>query len=404
VAEKMHGTQAVRSASWQVATVVGILTVLSACATATEPVGAAAATPAPFDAPTRAASSAPIAQATPAPRRRTSGNLIVVPDSIDATGSRDVTAELRTLINNAPDDSTIRFKAGGTYRIDSVLFITDKRNVTIDGNGARLDLPREDKGWQSIGFQVRTSTGTTIRDLTMVGNNDRGGTSNTDWSRENNHAILVLSSDDTLIENVDIRRVWGDCLNIKWMPGREGDWSQGLTMRNSSCRLNGRSGVIIHGGTDVVIENNVFDEIGYAVFGFEPDASHEGARDIVFRDNTIGTYSLTSDYRGNVLYACDALWTDGDSTIRNVTLAGNTIEGNRNGKAGEMVGINVKICGDRGIRENFIVTDNTAAKPVVGPVMTFTDVKGVTVSGNDQPLDSGTLATFPGSTGVNSDA
>ena len=32
--------------------------------------------------------------------------------------------------------------------------------------------------------------------------------------------------------------------------------------------------------------------------------------------------------------------------------------------------------------------------------MTFTQVAGVTVTGNSQPLSSGELATFPGSTGV----
>ncbi len=35
--------------------------------------------------------------------------------------------------------------------------------------------------------------------------------------------------------------------------------------------------------------------------------------------------------------------------------------------------------------------------------MFFTDVKGVTVTGNVQPLSSGELATFPGSTNVTYD-
>jgi hypothetical protein len=35
-----------------------------------------------------------------------------------------------------------------------------------------------------------------------------------------------------------------------------------------------------------------------------------------------------------------------------------------------------------------------------GPLMTFTETDGVTVTGNTQPLSSGELATFPSSTNV----
>ena len=72
----------------------------------------------------------------------------------------------------------------------------------------------------------------------------------------------------------------------------------------------------------------------------------------------------------------------------------------RSGKDGSMMGLNLKICGDRGNRLNFTVTSNTASQPVVGPIMRFDDVQGVTVTGNSQPLSKGELATFTGSTNV----
>ncbi len=48
----------------------------------------------------------------------------------------------------------------------------------------------------------------------MVGNNSQAGTSAACCSREAQHGIAVLSADDTLIEDVDISRVWGDCVYV----------------------------------------------------------------------------------------------------------------------------------------------------------------------------------------------
>ena len=93
---------------------------------------------------------------------------------------------------------------------------------------------------------------------------------------------------------------------------------------------------------------------------------------------------------GHVLYACDAPW-GGGSTVRDVTITGNTVAGNRSGYDGQMNGLDVLICGgDRhGPRRNITVTNNTAQKAVNGPVMRFMYTNGVTVTGNTQPLASG---------------
>jgi hypothetical protein len=330
------------------------------------------------------------------PRQR-----IRVPESIDATGSRDVRPELQELIDQAPNGTEIVFKAGGRYLLGRALWVDDKRNLTLEGKGARIDLPRADLGWGGIGLHVSNSTGTIIRNMTMVGNNSQAGTSDACCSRESQHGIAVLSSDDTLIENVDIRRVWGDCVYVRHFDEQHGDWTDGLTIRDSTCRLTGRMGVTINAGKNVQIDNNLFDDIGYAVVGIEPNRSDQGATGVVIRNNTIGSYSLTDEFKGVLFYACDAPW-GGGAVVRDVTVSGNTVEGNPNGKDGKMVGLNVVVC-DNGIRENFTVTNNSAGQPAAGPIMKFSGVKGVTVTGNSQPLSSGPLATFKGSTSVTYD-
>jgi hypothetical protein len=323
-----------------------------------------------------------------------------IPASIDATGSSDVSSALQSFINGVPNGSTIVFKAGSTYRLGKALRISGRRNLTLDGNGARLDLPRTFQDYDSIGIQVRDgSTGTTIRDLTMVGNNSQAGTSSACCTREAQHGIAILSATDTLIEDVEIRRVWGDCVYVNRAEG--GTWSDGVTFRDSTCRLTGRHGVGIIRGRDIRIENNVFDEIGFDVVDIEPGASDGGADGVAIRGNDIGTFGLTAQWDAWLLAACGA----SGSVVRNVTLSGNTIEGNRVGWVSSdgsqrMKALHVKVCGTGTTRQSFTVTDNVSQATVKGPASYFTDVRGVTVTGNVQPLSSGELATFPGSSDV----
>ena len=63
-------------------------------------------------------------------------------------------------------------------------------------------------------------------------------------------------------------------------------------------------------------------------------------------------------------------------------------------------GLNIRSKGDRGPRSGFVITDNVGQTAAKGPLMTFTKTDGVTVTGNSQPLTSGELATFSGSTNV----
>ena len=52
-------------------------------------------------------------------------------------------------------------------------------------------------------------------------------------------------------------------------------------------------------------------------------------------------------------------------------------------------------------RQNFRINDNTAATRAAGPVMDFSSVSGLTVTGNTQPLSSGSLASTSGCSSVN---
>jgi hypothetical protein len=327
-----------------------------------------------------------------------SSKVYPVPSGIDATGKRDVSRELNSFIRSVPNGSTIVFKAGGTYRLGGVLRVSGKTGITLKGNGAKLELKGAGNYFGAGIYVERGSKNTIIRNLNIVGNHEAAGTSKACCRREGQHGIGVHGSSNTLIKRVNIRRIGGDCFNIAtWYNQRA--VADGVTVRDSTCRLSGRMGVTINGGKNVRIVNNVFREVGYAVVGMEPNRSYQGSSGVVIRGNKIGSYSLTDNYKGALYYACDARWIDGPSTIRDVTVTGNTVAGNRSGKDGSIMGLNIVVC--RSVRaQNFTITNNTARQAVVGPVMRFDDVQGVTVTGNKQPLRSGSLASIQRSSAV----
>ena len=200
---------------------------------------------------------------TPAP-----ANTVNLPSSIDATGSRDVSAELNAFIRNAPNGSTIVFKAGGTYRTNEVVRVLGKKRITLDGNGATLKLTGPIDFLGAGIFVEQLSEDITIRDLNIVGQHAAAGTKDALGPGENHNAIAVYGSTNVLIERVDIRRVGGDCLYVSAHERRI--WSDGVTFRDSTCRLTGRMGVTVIAGSRIRVVNNTFDEIGYAVVGSNP--------------------------------------------------------------------------------------------------------------------------------------
>jgi hypothetical protein len=324
-----------------------------------------------------------------------------VPDSIDASGTQDVSGALNAFVSNAPNGSTIVFKAGGTYRLGGVLRVVGKRGITIEGNGATLKLTGPG-GLDGAGIIIEgQSQDTTVRNLSIVGNHDAAGTSSACCSREGQHAFAVYGSTNTLVEKVDIRRVGGDCFYVGLHAARV--WSEGATFRDSTCQLVGRHGLTIEGGQNVRLVNNVFDQLGFMFVDIEPGTSSEGAIDVVIRDNTIKSYGVTGNFDPLFFAACDAPW-GGGSTVRDVTVTGNTVETSRSGWHGGVLGLNSMVCGDNATRANFTFTNNVATGTVDGApwgVLRFIDVRGVTVSGNRQPLSGGSvLATFQGSTNV----
>jgi hypothetical protein len=130
----------------------------------------------------------------------------------------------------------------------------------------------------------------------------------------------------------------------------------------------------------VVIERVAFDTSGYCTFDIEPNDSSQGARRIIFRDNTAGTWT-------NSFFSGEGA---PDSVVDGVTITGNTV-------TGDSLTTIVRLPTGR---RNITITNNTSHVTARGPVLRLSYIDGLTVMGNTQPLSSGELADIKHSTNV----
>jgi len=291
---------------------------------------------------------------------------IAVPSSIDSTGTRDAGSALNSWLGTVASGSTIVFKAGGTYRMDRGLKVS--KSLTIEGNGATLRSNGDYLDMSSL--LIVSGTNVKIRNFNLVGNSPtpgvyRGGQ---EWA----HGILTIGGGQIDISNVTIRGVYGDCMKVA-------KGSNTVTFHDSTCSSAGRNGVSVISASNVTVQRVAFPKSGYCTFDIEPNSSTESARNIKFLNNTAGTWT------NSFLSAEGAT----GSVVNGVTVNGNKVTGK-----------SLKTYIELARRQNIVFTNNTSLVTASGPVLEFAYIDGLTVTGNVQPLSSGSLARISNSTNV----
>lgn len=309
---------------------------------------------------------------TPTPKPAPAG--IAVPSTIDSTGATDVSAALISFVGSVPDGSTIVFKAGGVYRLNAALKFAHRHNLTFEGNGATLKAgggTTEASSLFWLGSYLGGNTGIVIRNFTLIGNSSTPGVYQ--GGREGAHGVLVDDGSAIDVSNITVRGVWGDCFYV-------GGWADTVSFHDSTCESNGRNGVTITSGSNVTIQRVAFNKSGYTTFDIEPNVSTEGARTVRFLDNIAGTWT-------NSFVSAEGA---AGSVVDGVTISRNTVTG-----ASLLTAIQLSTR-----RKNIVFTSNTGRVAAWGPVLRFAYIDGLTVTGNVQPLTSGSLASITNSTGV----
>ena len=160
------------------------------------------------------------------------------------------------------------------------------------------------------------------------------------------------------------------------------NWPNAIWFHDARVVSVGRNGVSVIAGSDVLVERVTLDQNGYSMFDIEPNTSDQGASNVRFLDNTAGTWT-------NSFLSADGA---AGSVVNGITVSGNTVTGKSLLTA---IGL--------ARRQNVVFTNNTSRVTASGPVLRFAHVDGLTITGNTQPLSSGSLASITDSTSVTTD-
>lgn len=147
-----------------------------------------------------------------------------LPAGIASDCSRDVQVEISRYISSLPDGSTVRFKEGGCYAQANRIEVSDKTDLTIDGNGSTFRSSSENTGLREANPNWLILRGRNVRisDMKIVGNfhltgkrsQQRVNQASTEGEKgatsQPNAGVGIYGGDGIFVTDMDIRDVFGD--------------------------------------------------------------------------------------------------------------------------------------------------------------------------------------------------
>ena len=315
----------------------------------------------------------------------TSGT-VNVSGAIDDTGATDVTALLQADLDACPDGRIWLFPAGKTYKISSRINIAGRSNLIIDGNGSTLNHVQNANagglGGSYYGsffynsYTEETANHITIRNFIALAANPQPGV-----LQVGEHAAFlhVMGGSYHELDNITATGLFGDLFTTNDNPNYA--WIHNCHVVN--C---GRNNASFMSGNNILIEENQFDACGYCGIDLEPTSgtpTTHGNTYITIRNNTFGTWhaEFLAVNSGNR-----------DTPTTDLTISGNTVTGS------SLLTLSTYAIVNR--VQRFTFTNNTSLKAAAGPVLRFAHIDTLTVTGNVQPLTSGSLYSISDCTGV----
>jgi hypothetical protein len=329
-----------------------------------------------------------------------------VPGTINHTGSADAAAALNTFIGTVPDGSIIAFAIpGAVYRLDVGLLFAARHNLVIEGyETTTLNLNSAGNLDASSSFLLRGSTHIAIHGFTVIGNNPNT-TTLYNSGYESQH-VLGLSgwyggaaSSYVEIGSVIASHIFGDGVYVEGQNVSPYGPSDSVWVHDNTFSYIGRNGISSIDVTNLLIDRNSFDKIGMDVWDIEPNVAPQVVHHNTFRNNTVGRYGYIAEYIGWFVSTANPT---GGSPIHDLAVTGNTVIGNpAEGYDGTPRGLNSRFANAYSPRTiNVTFTGNSTAQTVAGPVLVFAHVDGLDITGNTQPLSSGSLASITDCTAV----
>jgi hypothetical protein len=239
----------------------------------------------------------------PAPGDEEARQDYLVPASIDPTGQREVTMELLDYFATVPDGSRIVFPEAARYNVEGTILIQNRSNLTFVGNGATffadeampLDYATRDSNGDLAMFawgnrahwRIDGSSNIRLENLNIRGANPNAGYQPEAYVRwlEWQHGVAIRGASNVVLSRVNIRDVYGDFVYI----GRGGSPTVpavGVVIKDGIMERNGRQGIAITQGEDILIEGNMITDVRMSQIDLEPNTRNDVIRDITIRNNT----------------------------------------------------------------------------------------------------------------------
>ena len=330
----------------------------------------------------------------------TTSNSTTIPGSIDPTGMQEVSGQINNFIAGLSNGTVINFPNNAVYKMLNGIYVRNRQHLVFQGNNTLLNMIGTSGSTDQSGFKLDNL----INDIAIHNFRIRGVNPNTTTlyidGVEGSHGIKIADGHRIEINNVDVRHVYGDGVFIEgWNTSPYRPSSQ-IWTHDSNFDYIGRMGYVWNADSNSIVERNTFSHVGLFCLDIESDNDWEVVDNVTFRNNTVGSYGLSPDFT-NWFFACA-----GGSTLSqadNIFILNNTVTigapilspHNTTAKGGLATIV------ERGQRiSNVVFTGNSTTKSGVGPVLNFDKIDGLTVTGNTQPLTSGSLVSVTNSTNV----
>jgi hypothetical protein len=342
---------------------------------------------------------------TPTPNPNISYTDYNVPTTIDKTGATDVTTALNNWIATIPNGTSttkhtrVVFPQNATYMVSRGINISGKSHVTYWGNGTTIKVnPNATGPYQytsafNVGYRyggsptANLSAGTLNTDIRITGFSGIASHTPTpgifNGTYENQAFIEATRVDGLVADN---------CKNIR---GFGGDF---MRLHGSNVHIHdvelvnaGRQGVSVIEGSNVLIENSHFGDVGYYVLDLEPNRAEESVTNVTFRYNTMESWGPDTGVGGGFLAIGNGVF----SQMGNVWIHDNEFITTGKVESGQETSTLRSYINHRktyGLRPfNINIYNNKALQADAGPLIRWGDVDGIRVTGNTQPLTSGSL-------------
>ena len=208
-------------------------------------------------------------------------------------------SDLQAFFNSLPDNSRVIFKKGQEVVHEETLVLENKKNIHLEFNGFTLRAnttgkqvkpsPKKKHKWprSRAHLSVVNSTGITIKNLNVIGPHEGGGTGEKAYvsSLEAQHAVEIMGCQYILLLGSSFSQIYGDGVYV-------GGKSSDITIRDCKISNNGRQGIAVTNGANILIEGCELNEIRRAHIDLECNSVNQIVENVMIRNNTFGSKRL----------------------------------------------------------------------------------------------------------------